>query len=330
MLTPVVLRFALRREVLDRPGAHKSHVTPTPYLGGLAMVAAFTAAVLLAAVARGDAGGFRELTVVLGVALLIAVVGLVDDLKGLGVIVRFGAQFTAAITLWGAGIRVDLTGRSAIDLIITVVWIVGITNAMNLLDNMDGLSASTATVAALAFGLLGALNGQFLVAALAFALAGCAVGFLRENRPPATIYMGDAGSLFLGVLLAVIGILLRFEAHPFNAAVVPILVLTVPVLDTTLVTVTRIRRGVSPFQGGRDHSSHRLVRRGRSVAAAVATIAATGLAHAIVALVVSRVGLRAGLVIVGVVAVLDVVALWWLARGPIEDGPEPRIAPITG
>ena len=324
VLTPVVLRLAVRRGVLDRPGAHKSHVEPTPYLGGLAMVTAFTAAVLLAALTRRDPGGLDQLAVVLGVALAIAVIGLIDDLRGLGVVVRFGAQLAAALALWSAGIRVDLTGSLPVDLAITVVWIVGITNAMNLLDNMDGLSASTATVAALAFGLLGALNGQFLVAALAFALAGCAIGFLRENRPPARIYMGDAGSLFLGVMLAALGILLRFDAPPFNAAVVPILVLTVPVLDTTLVTVTRLRRGVSPFQGGRDHTSHRLVRRGRSVRAAVATIAAAGALHAAVALIVSRLDVLTGATLVGVIAIADVIALIRLARVPID---EPSLLP---
>ena len=318
-----MLRFALRRGVLDRPGAHKSHVAPTPYLGGLAMVAAFTAAVLLAAVARRDPGGFAQLAVILGVALLIAVVGLVDDLKGLGVVVRFGAQFAAALALWGAGVRVELSGRVALDLVITVVWIVGITNAMNLLDNMDGLSASIATVAALAFGLLGALNGQFLVAALAFALAGCAVGFLRQNRPPARIYMGDAGSLFLGVMLAALGILLRFDAPPFNAAVVPILVLTVPVLDTTLVTVTRIRRGVSPFQGGRDHSSHRLVRLGLRVPTAVAVIALVGLAHAFLALLIARIDVTAALIVLGAIVTVDALGLAALARVPVHDEVRP-------
>jgi UDP-GlcNAc:undecaprenyl-phosphate GlcNAc-1-phosphate transferase len=317
VLTPVVLRFALRRGVLDRPGAHKSHVTPTPYLGGLAMVVAFTAAVLLAALTRSDPGGRVQLVTLLAVALGMAVIGLLDDLRGLGVIARFGAQLAAALVLWQAGIRVDLTPWPMLDLVITVVWIVGITNAMNLLDNMDGLSAVTATIAALAFGLLGALNGQFLVAALAFALAGCAVGFLRENRPPARIYMGDAGSLFLGILLAALGILLRFETHPFNAAVVPILVLTVPVLDTTLVTIARLRHGISPFQGGRDHTSHRLVHVGLPVGVAVGVIGLAGLAHAWMALIVSRVDVVTAMIAVGLIVTVDALVFALIAKVPV-------------
>lgn len=319
VLTPVVLRFAVRRGVLDRPGAHKSHVTPTPYLGGLAMVVGFTAAMVLAGLARPDRGGLGQLLVVLGVALAMALVGLADDLRGLGVVVRFGAQLAAALALFAAGIRVELTPWTALDLIITVVWVIGITNAMNLLDNMDGLSALTATVAALAFGLLGALNGQYLVGALAFALAGCALGFLRENRPPARIYMGDAGSLFLGVLLASLGILLRFDAPPVNAALAPILVLTVPVLDTTLVTLARLRHGISPFQGGRDHTSHRLVRIGLPVRIAVGLIGFAGLAHAWMAFIIVRVDRMTALIALGLVVVVDALLMGLLARVPVYE-----------
>jgi UDP-GlcNAc:undecaprenyl-phosphate/decaprenyl-phosphate GlcNAc-1-phosphate transferase len=318
-LTPLALRTALRLDAMDRPGAHKSHGAPIPYLGGLAIVLGFVVAVTVGTLLRPDTGGRQQLAAILGVALVVALIGLLDDLKGLPVAIRFGAELAAALTLWGVGVRVSVTQVVWLDLAITVVWVIGITNAMNLLDNMDGLSALTATVAALGFGTIAALNGRFLVAALSFALAGAAVGFLRDNRPPARIYMGDAGSLFLGVMLAAIGIQLRVDAHPINAALVPILVLTVPVLDTTLVTVSRLRHGVSPFQGGRDHTSHRLTHIGLPVPIAVGLIGVAGLAHAWMALIVSRVDVVTGLIAAALTFALDAVLFVLLARVPVYE-----------
>ena len=323
-LTPVAIRLAVRFGVLDRPGGHKSHESPTPYLGGLAMVAAFTAAIIGAAAIRPPSSGFGELIGILVVALLLAVVGLTDDLRGLGVVIRLGTQLAAAVALWAVGIQVNLVGVAAVDLLITVVWIVGITNAMNLLDNMDGLSAGVATVAALWFGIIGAVNGQVLVAALAFALTGCTLGFLRHNRPPARIYMGDAGSLFLGVVLAAIGIKLDFATDAVTAALIPILVLTVPVMDTTLVVIARLQHGVSPFQGGRDHISHRLVRIGLPVPVAVGTIVTLGVVHGWMALVLSRVDLVTALLGAGLVFTIDLLLFALLAKVPVYDNSRGR------
>jgi UDP-N-acetylmuramyl pentapeptide phosphotransferase/UDP-N-acetylglucosamine-1-phosphate transferase len=209
VLTPVAIATAVRLGVLDRPGAHKSHTTPTPYLGGIAIVVAVALSITVAAALRAGSGSLVQLGGLLVTAVLVAIVGLVDDLRGLPVTVRFGAQLAAALSLWQLGIRAEVTQIVWLDLAITVVWVVGITNAMNLLDNMDALTASTATIASLWFGVIGLVNGQVLVAALAFAVAGGAAGFLRDNRPPARIYMGDAGSLFLGVMLAALGMLVE-------------------------------------------------------------------------------------------------------------------------
>ena len=171
----------------------------------------------------------------------------------------------------------------------TVVWVVGITNAFNLLDNMDGLSSGVAAIAAGSIFVIAASNGQFLVAALSIGLAGCALGFLRHNFHPATIYMGDAGALFLGFLLAYLGLKLRFDTPADVTFLVPIVVMGVPIFDTTLVTVTRLRARRQPVPRGRDHTSHRLVRIGLPVPAAVALIYAVGVCLGLVALVVSRV-----------------------------------------
>jgi len=319
VLTPVAMRAAVRIGALDRPGAHKSHVEPTPYLGGLAIALGLSSAVAVGALLRPETAGRAQLLAILAIALGMAIVGLVDDLRGLGVGLRFGGQLAAAVALWAVGVRVEIVPWPLVNLAITLVWIVGITNAMNLLDNMDGLSAMTATIAAGAFGIVAALQGRFLVGSLAFALAGASLGFLRDNRPPARIYMGDAGSLFLGVMLASIGILLRIDAHPFNAALVPILILTVPVLDTSLVTVARLRHGLSPFQGGRDHMSHRLVRVGLAVPVAVGLIGVVGVAHAWMAIIVARIDMVSAVLAIALVGVLDLLLIGLLAKVPVYD-----------
>jgi len=325
VLTPLAIRAALRLGVLDRPGEHKSHATPTPYLGGVAIVLAVTLAILLAAIVRGEElATLSQLLGLLGIALGMALTGLVDDLRGLPVALRFGLQFAAALGLWAIGIRISLTGLTVLDLPLTVLWTVGITNAMNLLDNMDGLSASTATIASLWFGVIALINGQVLVGALAFAVAGAAAGFLRDNRPPARIYMGDAGSLFLGIMLASLGMQLSLGRGMLVTAAVPVLILTVPVLDTALVTVARLRHGISPFQGGRDHTSHRLVRVGLPVPVAVGLIAIASLAHGWVALLLYRIDALSGLLLLGLTALFDLFFFALLAKVPVYDNSRGR------
>lgn len=325
VLTPLAIRAALRLGVLDRPGEHKSHTTPTPYLGGVAIVVAVTLAIVLAAVVRGEElDTLGQLLGLLGIALAMALTGLVDDLRGLPVALRFGLQFAAALGLFALGIRITLTGAPGADLALTVLWTIGITNAMNLLDNMDGLSASTATIASLWFGVIALVNGQVLVGALAFAVAGAAAGFLRDNRPPARIYMGDAGSLFLGIMLAALGMQLSLDRGWLVTAAVPVLILTVPVLDTLLVTVARIRHGISPFQGGRDHTSHRLVRVGLPVPVAVGLIAMASLAHGWVALLVFRIDATSAALLLALTAMFDLFFFALLAKVPVYDNSRGR------
>lgn len=274
------MRVAASKGIVDAPGGYKAQHGPIPYLGGIAIVVAFVAVVLCAAFLRPPLSGLDELTALLLIGMGLAIVGLVDDLRGLGPFLRLALQVgSAVLVLFNTNVSVRLfDGGGPIDSVLTVVWIVGITNAFNLLDNMDGLSAGIATITALSIGLIASTHGQFLVAALSFALAGCAVGFLRHNIAPATIYMGDAGSLFLGFMVSVLAIRLRFAAPVQITSFIPLVVFAVPILDTTLVTITRIRHGRSPFAGGRDHLSHRLVFIGLSVRSAVfALYFATGL-----------------------------------------------------
>ena len=291
LLVPAVREYAQRKEITDQPGGHKSHIAPVPYLGGVAMVLAFSAAMFVGVVVRrssqfdgrevrltvgnllaqGD-GLVRELIVVLGLALIFSAMGLIDDLRGLSPWLRFAVGLGIAVTLVAYGIRLQSPLPDAADAVISVVWILGITNAFNLLDNIDGLAAGTAAVAATIFFLIALFNDQDYSALLAIGLAGAMLGFLRSNFHPATIYMGDAGSLFIGFLMAYLGLKMRTTVTEIPQLFAPLVVLGVAVLDTTMVVVSRLRRGVSPFTGGQDHLSHRLRRLGLSVRRSVSTL----------------------------------------------------------
>ncbi len=187
--------------------------------------------------------------------------GVVDDRWGLGSYIKLIGQLLAASILVFSGVQVQIFG-GWLDIAITVLWVVGITNAMNLLDNMDGLSGGIAMIAAVFFTLLAAMSRQYLVGALAAALAGACAGFLIYNWNPAHIFMGDTGSLFLGFLLAAVAIKMRFPSNSITVTwMIPLLVLALPIFDTTLVFVSRLRRGKNPLTTpGKDHLSHRLAR----------------------------------------------------------------------
>ncbi len=252
--------------------------------------------------------------------------GLVDDLKGgLSPYLRLAVEIGAGVAVHVTGSGADVGGPPGLSLALTVLWVVGITNAFNLLDNMDGLSAGVAALASTAFCLIAALNGQFMVAALAAGVAGCATGFLRHNFHPAKIYMGDAGSLFLGYLLAVLGLELQLETTPpLVALFVPLLVLGVPLFDTTLVTVQRLLHGRSPAQGGRDHASHRLVWVGIPVPVAVCLLYAAGVALGWLALLLARLDTVSGLLLVGFVLTVGTFLMGLLSAVPVYENSRQR------
>ena len=305
LLVPAVREFARSRQIHDNPGGHKSHRSPVPYLGGVAMALSFSAAMVVGVavwrsarlengdlnlalgnlITQGD-GLVRELVVMLGVALLFSLMGLVDDLRGLSPWLRFfvGLGLATSVVLFGISLNSPLPAWA--DGVISVVWILGMTNAFNLLDNIDGLAAGTAAVASGSFFFIAVINEQQFSALLAIGLAGAMLGFLRSNFHPASIYMGDAGSLFIGFMMAYLGLKMRTTVTEIPQLFAPVVVLGVAVLDTTVVVVSRVRRGVSPFTGGQDHLSHRFLRLGLSVRRSV-----TSLLVASVALGVLAVGL---------------------------------------
>jgi len=302
--TPLAIATALRRGVLDKPGGHKGHSSPVPYLGGLAIVVSFSISMLIPVIAINESSVSRQFLIVIGVALALALLGLFDDLRGLSSTLRLACEVAAGIVLWNLDFGVQLAGVRWVDAVITILWVVGITNAFNLLDNMDGLSAGIAAIASFSFFAIAASNGQYLVAGLSLALGGCAVGFLRHNFYPARVYMGDSGALFFGFLVAFIGLKLQLNISREVSVLVPIVVCSVAVLDTTLVTIARLRHGLSPFQGGRDHISHRLVKVGLPVPVAVSVLYAAAAAVGVVAFVISESDRSAAWILAGLVAVL--------------------------
>ena len=302
--TPLAIATALRRGVLDKPGGHKGHSSPVPYLGGLAIVVSFSISMLIPVIAINESSVSRQFLIVIGVALALALLGLFDDLRGLSSTLRLACEVAAGIVLWNLDFGVQLAGVRWVDAVITILWVVGITNAFNLLDNMDGLSAGIAAIASFSFFAIAASNGQYLVAGLSLALGGCAVGFLRHNFHPARVYMGDSGALFFGFLVAFIGLKLQLNISREVSVLVPVVVCSVAVLDTTLVTIARLRHGISPFQGGRDHISHRLVKVGLPVPVAVSVLYAAAAAVGVVAFVISESDKLAAWTLAGLVAML--------------------------
>ena len=270
-LTPVMRKIAIATDVLDRPNSsHKSHKKAVPYLGGVAIIiGVITVSYSASLFSQFTSSTFWLATSVLGPALLLGLIGLWDDIKNLSPLPRFIAQtlagvFTASILIITDNIG-NPTGSSIFDSIITVVWIVGICNSINFFDNLDGGAAGTVAISSIALAYLALSGDQYLIAALSTVTAGATLGFLVWNKSPAKIYMGDAGALFLGVLLATLTV--RFEPttqSPISAYFVPIFLLAIPILDTTVAVLSRIRRHISPFQGGQDHLSHRLIRSGCS------------------------------------------------------------------
>lgn len=278
VLSAVLVRLSIsaahRWGVTDGPdGGRKHQDRPIPRMGGLAVAAAFSIVLLIAAWTTGDAQSVVLLAGVLLPALAVAGLGFLDDLLALGPWIRLLGVGVLAVVVWWTGTRVEVTNSPAFNLALTVIWIVGITNAMNLLDNSDGLAASTAAAASLGTAAVALIYGQYLVGALALALAGAALGFLWHNWHPATVYLGDAGAYFLGFLLAVVTLRLRpIEIDLSWSALIAVLLLLLPIADTTFVVVRRLLERRHPFTPGRDHLAHVLMDRGLSIRQSVGAL----------------------------------------------------------
>jgi UDP-GlcNAc:undecaprenyl-phosphate GlcNAc-1-phosphate transferase len=305
LITPRVREAAIRFGIVDRPdGRLKNHREPTPYLGGLAIALAFLLALALTFV-------FSEQ--VLGMLLagsIVVILGLIDDLGQLGPWTKLAGQLVAVLVLLKSGIYIKLTFlHPALAIGLSVLWLLAVTNAFNLIDIMDGLSAGTAAVAALTLLVVAELNGNATAAVLLAGLAGACLGFLRYNAEPARIYMGDTGSMFLGLLLGALAMDNAYTERNAVAALAPGLILGVPLFDMLFVMHVRRRRGLPVMLGSPDHVALRLRRWKLSTRQTVAvSYAATGLLGA-AAVAMMLMPLQ------GALAVLAVVVLSGLILG---------------
>jgi UDP-GlcNAc:undecaprenyl-phosphate GlcNAc-1-phosphate transferase len=308
LLTWPVRALAIRLGAMDAPNlARKTQTEPVPYLGGVAIAIGITittlAAVYVGVNRSGEnVGQIKDLALtVLLPALALGAMGLIDDLRSLspwprliaqsvvGTVVAFVIVNSGTIgTPFGTGSADDgLSNGSWINTAVTIFWIVGICNSINFFDNLDGAAAGAVAIAALGVFVIAFDRGQELVSALSVVTAGATVGFLMWNKSPAKIYMGDAGALFLGIIISVATIRLNPAIEPiWKSLAIPVILLGVPLLDTCVAVFSRIARGLSPLTGGKDQLSHRLVRAGLSrPMAAVSLWGASGLC-AVVAILV--------------------------------------------
>ncbi len=269
LITAPIRTLALRVGAVDAPTlARKTQKEPIPYLGGVAIAVGIVGASYGSLLAVDfTLENFELASFVLIPAIAISAMGLWDDLKGLEPWPRLVAQTATGIIVAVILTATDTMGfafdSQVLNYAITVLWIVGVCNSINFFDNHDGGAAGTVAVITFFLFFIAYDRQQVLVSALAIVTAGATAGFLLWNRHPAKIYMGDAGSLFLGIIISVLTIRLSPGVVPtYKSLAIPLFLMATPILDTTVAVISRIARGISPFQGGRDHLSHRLMRKG--------------------------------------------------------------------
>lgn len=275
VVTPMVRNLAIRIGFVAVPKSDRAHTKTTPLMGGVALYIGFMGAILLLAfiiqiVTTAETTdptlNFSELIIILVCGTVIAAVGLIDDWYTLPSYAKLGLQILPVLVLiLVTDIRIEMPLPDIVNRGLSICWFLYVINAFNYTDNMDGIAGMIATVAGMFFTVITLINGQIMVAALAAAVAGTSAGFLRFNlfENERKIFMGDVGSLFLGFLLAVIGVKLTFPAEsPWVTWPVPVIVLGIPIFDTALVFISRWRRGQSFLAGGTDHTSHRFKRLG--------------------------------------------------------------------
>jgi UDP-GlcNAc:undecaprenyl-phosphate/decaprenyl-phosphate GlcNAc-1-phosphate transferase len=323
-LTAPVRGLALRTGLVDRPGPRKVHVSPIPLLGGVAIYLGFAVAVLITS--HSPTRG--QIVSILAGATLVAIIGFLDDGGLLHHQVKlFVGMPAAALLLLAAGIRAHIISRFisgetgiVLDGCLTVLWVVGITAAFSIFDHMDGLCAGVAAIAALFFTIAANQSGQVMVRTLGAAALGAALGFLGWNFKPAKIFMGDGGAMFLGFLMATLGLKLRPEAGDSEAGwLIPVLILGVPIFDTTLVSISRARRGLIPFTSpGKDHAAHRLANLGLGQRGAVLALYALGGFFGGAAILVPLMSPAKAFALAAAVALCALVAIYFLESAPYE------------
>ena len=331
LLTWPVRALAIRLGAMDAPNmARKTQTEPVPYLGGVAIALGITLITFAAVFVGGNKSGENTsqlkdlaLTVLLP-ALILGAMGLMDDLRSLSPWPRLITQslvgsVVAFVIVQGGTIGTPF-GTTTLNTAITIFWIVGVCNSINFFDNLDGAASGAVAIAALGVFFIAFDRGQELVSALSIVTAGATIGFLMWNKSPAKIYMGDAGALFLGVIISVATIRLNPGITPiWQSLAIPIMLLAVPLLDTCVAVFSRLARGLSPLTGGKDHLSHRLVRGGLSRRmAAISLWSASGVC-AVIAVLVYQYPDSLGFFLIIAFATAWLLALILFLRTPSHD-----------
>ena len=271
------IAFAHRYDVLDRPdGARKFQAYAIPKLGGVAIAVTFSVASLLVLSRSEYPVVIKNAVGLLVPAIAAATIGYADDKRGLSPNLRLALQAcVGAAIAFTLRDTIGLTDIPLVNAAVTILWVMALINGVNLLDNSDGLAGATVMICALASSAVAFISGQILISALGLALAGTAAGFLVHNWNPARVYMGDSGAYFFGTMLAVLTLQLKvtYEHPPWTLAI-PLLLVSLPLVDTGFVAVSRLLRGLHPFTAGRDHLSHRIQQTGVSVSGSVVILEA--------------------------------------------------------
>ena len=324
--TPFFRNLALKQKILDTPNSErKIQRTAVPYLGGfgIALAVVLTTFVAITFSEATSENYFLALSVLVP-AIVLGLIGFIDDKKHLTPLSRFIAQtfagvFTALVLILTKTVG-NPTNSVFLDALLTIIWVVGICNAINFFDNMDGAAGGISALSGFGFAIIGLQNGQYFVAAFGLVLSGACVGYLFWNWSPAKIYMGDAGALFIGIILAALAVRVDpVSVSGIGAFFVPICVLALPILDTTTVVIDRLRRKVSPFEGGLDHLSHRLRRKGLSVRQSVTTLCLIQSISILIGFLINMSGNTYDSILAALEILLGLSLLIWFLRIPAQD-----------
>lgn len=343
ILTSVVRAAAIRWNFVDNPGDRKVHVEPKPLLGGVAIVVSFYLVIGIGVAAALGAAGFgwdwaqlnvvsflgddvlRKLVGIFAGGLVIFVLGLIDDIRVLNPERKLIGQIVASVLLVGCGIRLDMFIDNVwITGAVTVFWVIMMTNSLNFLDNMDGLCGGISVIAAFSFFLCALPHGESFVCALLMIFAGSVAGFLFHNLNPARIFMGDAGAMFCGYILATVAILTTYytpDSESTRAVVVaPLLALSVPIFDTLSTVFIRWRRGESIMKGDKRHFSHRLVFLGMTQHQAVEFIFLVAAVNGLGAALLNQVNEMGAIIILGQALGMFCLIVLLMNAGIARDG----------
>ncbi|MCP4482886.1 MAG: undecaprenyl/decaprenyl-phosphate alpha-N-acetylglucosaminyl 1-phosphate transferase [bacterium] len=309
ILLPIVIKFTNKYKIYDQPDSNiKTHKIPTPYLGGIAIALSFFITLLVIRFSTDfDTGTLRNLRGIYISGFILLLVGVYDDLKDMNFKMKFFWQFLAATVLIFFDMKIKFITPNYMAIFFTYLWIIGIINAVNLVDIMDGLSSGIALIACLSFFFINSPMEASYVNFAAIALGGACLGFLPYNFHHARIFMGDAGSMFIGLVLAAISLGTNYSSNNSIGVLAPIFILAIPIYDTCYIIIKRLEKGQSIFLGSKDHVALRLNISGWSIKKTVLILYLVGVLLAIAAYLITEANLKNAIIYALVVLVFAVL-----------------------